>query len=281
VRLQEKELTAAKRELQERSMALVAAEREVARLKRFPKAELLPMLQLSHELRSPLAAIQSSLDMLLQGYAVEGTELHDEMLNLARERAEATLAWVNGFLRLGAVRRAEIERTVQPVQLLDVLRRLAPAMRVTARWRAVDFHLDLPDSLPMVSATYEEMEHLVSNLANNAIKYTNPGGRVTISLREEERSVVGIVQDTGVGISPEDMPRIFDEFYRAESAKKMDTHGTGLGLSIAKRVVELYGGQLDVQSELGKGSKFTFVLPRLKETGREAGSGAEDEDRAP
>ncbi len=280
VRLQEKELRAAKRELQERSEALVAAAREAARLRRIPKAEILPMLQLVHELRSPLASIQSAVDMLLQGYAATDPELHDEMLTLARERAQAMLARVNDFMRLGAVRRAEIERKVQPVQLLEVVRRLAPEMRVRARWRAVDFRLDLPDSLPMVSATYEDMEHLVSNLANNAIKYTNPGGKVTITLREEEGHIIGAVEDTGIGISPEDMPRIFDDFYRAESAKEMDTHGTGLGLSIAKIVVGLYGGRLDVESEPGRGSKFTFVFPRAEVNGLKAGSRAGNEDRA-
>jgi len=274
LRLQEKELAAARKELEQQSMTLVVAEREVARLTRIPKAEILPMLQLAHELRSPLAAIQSSLDMLLQGYAVAGTDSHDEMLALARDRAEAMLARVNDFMRLGAVRHAEIERKIQPVQLLEVVRRLAPEMRVKARWRAVDFHLDLPESLPMVSATYEDMEHLVSNLANNAIKYTNPGGRVTIFLREQEGHIVGVVEDTGIGISPEDMPKIFDEFYRAESARDMDTSGTGLGLSIAKRVVDLYGGRLSVESEPGRGSRFSFTFPKTSGNNAERGKGS-------
>jgi signal transduction histidine kinase len=262
LRLKEDELMATRNKLQEQSLALMEAEREVARLRRIPKAGILPMLQLAHELRSPLASIQNSMDMLLQGYAVQGTELHDEMVDLARDRAAGMLAWVNDFLRLGAVRHAEIERTVQPVQLLEVVRQLAFEMRVRARWRAVALHLDVPDSLPLVRATYEDMEHLLSNLIWNAIKYTNPGGRVTISLKEEERGVVGVVEDTGIGIPAQDLAKIFDEFYRAENAKEMDAHGTGLGLSIAKRVVELYGGQLHVESELGKGSRFTFVFPR-------------------
>jgi len=262
LRLKEDKLMATRKKLQEQSLALMEAEREVARLRRIPKAGILPMLQLAHELRSPLASIQNSMDMLLQGYAVQGTELHDEMVDLARDRAAGMLAWVNDFLRLGAVRHAEIERTVQPVQLLEVVWQLAFEMRVRARWRAVALHLDVPDSLPLVRATYEDMEHLLSNLIWNAIKYTNPGGRVTISLKEEERGVVGVVEDTGIGIPAQDLAKIFDEFYRAENAKEMDAHGTGLGLSIAKRVVELYGGQLHVESELGKGSRFTFVFPR-------------------
>lgn len=269
LQLERKKLANANTELEERSGMVLELEREVARLKRIPKAQIMPMLQLTHELRSPLAAIENAIDMLLQGYAVDGTDLRDEMLTLARDRVAMMLARVNDFLRLGAVRHAEIERNVQPVQLLDLLRRLAPEMHVRARWRAVNLHLNMPDSLPLVTATYEDMEHLLSNLVNNAIKYTNPGGDVTISLKEETCGVVGVVEDTGIGISPEDIPKVFDEFYRAQSAKDMDTHGTGLGLSIAKRVVELYGGQLDVESELGRGSRFSFVFPVAEGVGKD------------
>ena len=124
--------------------------------------------------------------------------------------------------------------------------------------------MDVPESLPLVRGTHEDMEHLVSNLANNAIKYTEPGGTVILALKEEDDIVLGIVEDTGIGIAPEDLPRIFEDFYRSEHAKGMDAYGTGLGLSIAKRVVDLYGGQLDVESQLGRGSKFSFRFPKVE-----------------
>jgi two-component system phosphate regulon sensor histidine kinase PhoR len=271
LRLREEELAATKKELQERSAVLVASERDVDRLKSIPKAELLSMLQLAHELRSPLASIQTALEMILQGYAASDPELQDEMLSLAYDRAAIMLGQVNDFLRLGAVRHSDIERQVRPVQLLNVLERLTPEKRVRAKWGAVDFSIEAPDSLSMVNGTPEDMEHLLSNLINNAIKYTEPGGSVTVCLKAEGHNVVGIVEDTGIGIASEDIPRIFDEFYRAETAKDMDAHGTGLGLSIAKRVVELYGGQLDVESEPGKGSKFTFSFPIVHEASEGTG----------
>jgi signal transduction histidine kinase len=264
LRLREQELAAVRADLRQRSTTEEALEREVSRLKRIPKAELLPMLQLTHELRSPLAAIQNSLDMILQGYAANDPKLQDEMLDLARDRATTMMARVNDFMRLGAVQHAEIERKVQPVQLLDVVWRLVPEMRVKAKWRAVNFQVDVPESLPLVRGTYEDMEHLVSNLANNAIKYTEPGGTVILALKEEDDIVLGIVEDTGIGIAPADLPRIFEDFYRSEHAKGMDAYGTGLGLSIAKRVVDLYGGQLDVESQLGRGSKFSFRFPKVE-----------------
>lgn len=264
LRLQEKELAATRADLEEQSVALARAEGETAHLRSIPKPEALPMLHLAHQLRSPLASIQNALDMLLQGYAASSIELQNEMLSLARDRAETMLARVNSFLRQGTVPRVGMAGKVQPVQLLDVVRRLAPEMRVRARWRAVNFHMDVPPSLPPISATPEDMEHLLSNLINNAIKYTKPGGQVTVSLKHEGRNVVGVVKDTGIGIAPEDLPKIFDEFYRSETAKEMDAFGTGLGLPIAKRVVEMYGGSIRVESELGKGSRFIFVFPKAE-----------------
>jgi len=245
------------------SSVLLDMEREVARLKRVPKAELLPMMQLAHELRSPLAAVQSSLEMILQGYTRNDPDLHDEMLSIAQHRAAGMLERVNDFLRLGAVRYAEFERRPHPVQIADVLRDLVPEMSVRARWVAVDLHADVLNSLSPVSATNEEIEHLLSSLINNAIKYTDPGGQIWVSLREEGGSVVGVVRDTGIGIPADEIPRIFDEFYRTEAARER-TQGTGLGLSIVKRVLDLYGGRIHVESEPGRGSTFTFSIPAIR-----------------
>jgi two-component system, OmpR family, phosphate regulon sensor histidine kinase PhoR len=227
-----------------------------------PEWELLPLLQLVHEMRSPLAAIQSCLDIVLQGYTAGNPELMDKMVSTARNRAAAMLDQVSDFLRLGAVRYAEFKGKIQPVQLMDIVYRLIPEMRVRARWRGVDLSLEMPDCLPCVLGTYEDMEHLLSNLISNAIKYTQYGGQVTVRLWAVDGEVFGTVQDTGVGIAPEDLPRIFDEFYRSRNARQMDAHGTGLGLSIAKRVAEIYGGGIEVQSQVGEGSTFTFAFPQ-------------------
>ena len=262
LREREERLEAQERAQREQGQALAALEQEVARMQTTPNAELMPMLQLAHEMRSPLAAIQYSVDVLLQGYAVDNVDLENDMLALISERAADMLARVNDFLRLGAVKRSSFVRKTRPVQILDVMHRLAPEMRVKARRREVELHLDIPKSLPLVSATHEDIEHVLANLANNAIKYTEAGGSVSVSLSEDENGVVGVVEDTGIGIAPEDMPHIFEEFYRAENAKAVDAHGTGLGLSIAKRVIELYGGHLTLESEHGIGTKFTFCFPK-------------------
>jgi signal transduction histidine kinase len=264
LRVRVREIAVARSDPQERPAALVPAEGAVLGLNQAPEQGALAMLQLAHELRSPLASIQSALDVILQGYTKGNAQLQDEMLNLARDRAVVMLGQVNELLRRGAVQQPANERKTGPVQLLDVLDRLLPEKRVRAKWRAVDLAVEVPDSLSTVDATPEALEHLVSNLIDNAIKYTNPGGRVTVCLKEDERNVVGIVEDTGIGIAREDLSRIFEGFYRTDEAKSMGVDGTGLGLSIARQMADLYGGHLDVESELGQGSRFSFVFPKAE-----------------
>jgi len=259
----EKKLAVMKETLQEQSTALTKAEEEVERLKGLLRRESAPILQVIHELRAPIASIQNCLDVLLQGYSTIPTFEQEEVLHLARDRAGALLVLVNDLLHLGGIRQAEIEKEVQPVQLVDVLWRVVPEMRIKAMLRGVELRLDVPNTLPPIDAMDEHMEQLLSNLIDNAIKYTDPEGTITVSLKEEADCVVGEVEDTGIGIAPQDMCRIFEEFYRAANAKEVEPYGTGLGLPIVKRVVELYGGQLHVESELGKGSKFTFTFPTM------------------
>jgi signal transduction histidine kinase len=262
----EKKLAVMKEMLQEQSAALRRAEEEVERLKKLLRRGSAPMLQVVHELRAPIASIQSCLDVLLQGYSTIPAWEQEAMLQLARDRAKASLGQVNDLLYLGGIRHAEVEKEVQPVQLVDALWRVAPEMRIKAMLRGVDLHLDAPDALPLVAAADEHMGQLLYNLIDNAIKYTDPEGSVTVSLKEGTDCVVGEVEDTGIGIAPDDMSRVFDEFYRCRNAKEVEPYGTGLGLPIVKRVVELYNGHLHIESELNKGSRFVFTLPRIDVT---------------
>jgi two-component system phosphate regulon sensor histidine kinase PhoR len=119
-------------------------------------------------------------------------------------------------------------------------------------------HLDRP----MITGTQEHIQALWAHLLSNAIRYTPPGGRITISLREDSRAkqIMGTVADTGIGISAEEMPRVFEEFYRTKEAKAMQETGTGLGLTIVQQIVSLYGGAVDIDSAAGQGSSFRFIL---------------------
>jgi len=258
---QGEELATVRRILDKQNMTLSGAQQRVAKLEKLVTRQEAAILQAAHELRSPTASIYNTLDVLLQGYGGGAPPEQVEMLSLVRDRAGSMLAMLNDCLSLGAIRHAKSAKEVRPVQMAELVWRVAPEMRIKADLKGIDLVLDVTDSLPPVGATEEHMLQLLSNLMDNAIKYTDPAGRVTVCLREDEQCVVGTVQDTGIGIAAQDLPHIFDEFFRAENAKRAEPYGTGLGLSIVKRVAELYGGNLQVQSELGQGTLFTFTIP--------------------
>ena len=115
---------------------------------------------------------------------------------------------------------------------------------------------------PILAGTQEHIQALWAHLLSNAIRYTPPGGRITVSLREDsrERKIIGTVADTGIGISAEEIPRVFEEFYRTKEAKAMQETGTGLGLTIVQQIVSLYGGTVEIDSTAGQGSSFRFIL---------------------
>jgi signal transduction histidine kinase len=250
--------------LEDRTSALDKAELALQNLRRLVSSGPASTLQVVHELRSPAASMYQTLDVLLQGYGSGRFQDQVEMLSLVRDRARAMLAMVNDLLHLGAIRQAETEKKVGPVRLVDALWQVVPEMRIKATLKGLDLQLDVPDVVPPIGATEEQVRCLWANLIDNAIKYTDPGGTVRVHVTYDHGHVTGTVEDTGIGIAPQDMSRIFDEFYRAKNAKQVEPYGTGLGLSIVRRVVELHGGCLDVESELGTGTKFTFTLPKFE-----------------
>jgi signal transduction histidine kinase len=142
---------------------------------------------------------------------------------------------------------------------------VAEVIQAEAEARGIMLTLDLPETPLPFPAIEEDMLRLLGNLLENAVKYTPSGGTVSLALKASESQITIVVSDTGIGISPEAMPHIFDEFYRAANVKELGTEGTGLGLSLVKRIVDLYQGQVHVESELGRGTTFTVTL--LRETG--------------
>ena len=218
---------------------------------------------MAHDLRAPVASIQSILDVLLQGYASADRSMHDQLLRLARDRAAALLSMVNDLLSLGSMQQEQGNSEVGPVQVVDVLWQVLPELRIKATLRGVELILDAADAPPTIRATEHSISQLLCNLIDNAIKYSDPGDSVRICLTEGQGFVTGTVEDEGIGIAPEDMDLIFEDFYRATNAKNVEPYGPGLGLPIVKRVVDTYEGQLQVDSELDRGSKFSFSFPSL------------------
>ena len=130
-----------------------------------------------------------------------------------------------------------------------------------AKSKGVSISTDLPDKLPLINIDYDRIRQVLRNLLQNAIAHTSKGGAITVVAREHSNYIKVTVIDTGEGIPAEDLPNIFERFYRVDKSRTRSTGGCGVGLTIAKRLIEAHGGMIDVQSDLGKGSRFSFTIP--------------------
>ena len=236
-----------------------ALERRALELEQLDRIKSTFTRTVAHELRAPVAAIQSYLRLILDGYIPP--EQQREYLARAEQRTSAQLELVGDLLHLAHLQNPDLRIEREPVNLAESLREVCDLMSSRAQEKGIEFTVSVPEETLTISADPKHVKQLWDNLVSNAIKYTDEGGAVTVTMAAQDEQVVTTVRDTGIGIAPEDLERIFDEFYRTKAAKEYSEMGTGLGLSIVKRIVETYQGQVDVQSTLGQGSTFTVTLP--------------------
>jgi two-component system sensor histidine kinase/response regulator len=241
--------------LEHEAAELARAKKELERLDRFKTTF---MLTVAHELRAPLTALQSFLNTIQEGYVPPDQQ--EAILARANERAQELLDMVDDLLRLAAVKEEEEIARQETLSLADIVEKIFPLLKAQADKKGIACALEIRHR-PLVDADRDQMTQVWTNLISNGIKYTPPGGQVTVTLEEQKGWAVGTVADTGIGIALEDQTRIFEEFYRTPQAKQSEPRGTGLGLALVKRIVQRYGGVIEVTSELGTGSRFTFRLP--------------------
>ncbi|MGH2598003.1 MAG: sensor histidine kinase, partial [Dehalococcoidia bacterium] len=216
----------------------------------------------SHELRTPLAGIKAVVETLRDG-AVDDPEAAAEFLGRVDEEVDRLVQLVEELMHL-----SRIESGAAPMELTEVrphglLVRSAERFRHQAERAGVEVTVEEAD-LPPMRADPERLAQAVGNLVHNAIKFTPPGGRVTLSATQADGMVRLTITDTGSGIDPADLPRIFERFYVADRARSQ--RGTGLGLAIVKHVVRAHGGTVEVESALGEGSTFTIEIPVARES---------------
>ena len=145
--------------------------------------------------------------------------------------------------------------------LNGVVNRIVDTVQSEVEEKKIDLQVEVPEALLTIKANEDDLERLLGNLLENAVKYTPPRGRVSLALSSQDHGVRIVVSDTGIGIPPESLPRIFEEFYRAKNAKEMGQEGTGLGLSLVKHIVDRYHGTISVESKVQDGSTFTVTFP--------------------
>jgi len=237
-----------------------------ARLEELDRTRSLFIRLVTHELRAPVAAIKSYLRLILDGYVPE--DRVREIIARSEQRAGEQLDLIQDLLDLAHIQQ-HIDEPAELVDVTDVLKDVLELMEARIDDQDLEVTVDADATGAVVLAQKDHIRQLWTNLISNAVKYTPPGGRVSVSVRCEQDRVHCSVKDTGIGIRPEELSHIFEDFYRTEEAKAMSRQGTGLGLSIVRAIAERYGGSVDVQSEVGKGSTFSFVLPLCQAEERE------------
>jgi signal transduction histidine kinase len=229
------------------------------KLKELDDARMQFTLLVTHELRAPVAAIHSYIKLILDGYVPQ--EKQREILERSEHRAREQLDLIADLLELGKIQQRALMGDVESIQVQDVLKTVCETVRSWANDKEITINTIVGEDLLPVMAAPNHIKQLWMNLVSNGIKYTKPGGTVTATVDQRGDYIIGSVQDTGIGISQEDQGRIFQDFFRTDEAKAMERQGTGLGLSIVKRIVEIYEGEITLESEQGVGTTFTFRLP--------------------
>jgi signal transduction histidine kinase len=230
----------------------------------------------SHELRTPMTSIKGFTQLLTMGNLGPVNETQKEFLNIIQSNAERMIAIINDLLDITKIETGSVELEIRPIHVAETLSKVLLDLQAKVHERQQTLTLSLPAGLPLVRADAHRFNQILFNLVSNAVKYTPRGGSITIEAREVTAEAVpedereGLrpgryiqidVRDTGVGIAPDDVPRIWERFYRTENPLKVEAGGTGLGLSLVKPLVRLLGGRIWVESRINVGSTFSFVLP--------------------
>jgi len=242
-------------------LGVVTVLRDISMLKAMDRMKSDFVAMVSHEIRAPLTSVEQQLSVVLAGIIGEVGERQKEMLGRAKERTHALLTLINDLLDLSKIEAGFVVQQKEPTQITEVLEKVFEVLRHEAESKSISLQLSCSEELPPVMADRGNMEEVFINLVSNGIKYTSVGGAVNLSARIEGSHLCVEVADNGIGISAEDLPRIFDKFYRVKNAQTRKITGTGLGLPIVKGIVEAHLGSIEVESQPGIGSKFRVYLP--------------------
>ncbi len=213
----------------------------------------------SHELRTPLSAIKAMVEVLADS-AAEDRELAKDFLSRINGEVDELTGLVDQLLELSRIESGRGGSLVGPVDPKGLVKEGVGRMQPRAERQGVRLEMRLPDSLPPVQGDAARLREVFTNLLDNALKFTPQGGTVTVTLQDMGQEVQVCVADTGIGVKAEDLPRIFERFYKADRSRA--STGVGLGLSIVKHIVQVQGGRVWAESEEGRGSRFYVALPK-------------------
>ncbi|MBI1976998.1 MAG: PAS domain-containing protein [Candidatus Omnitrophica bacterium] len=243
---------------QGKTIGAVAVLHDVTELKRLERIRKEFVANVSHELKTPLTAIQASVETLLDG-AINDSSHNRKFLECIEKDAQRLHNLIEDLLQLSRIESKEIPLKKENVALSETARRAVGQFKKAIQQKNLTVEMEIGDEkLPADSV---QLQRAIDNLVDNAIKYNKQDGRILLRARKEENWIRLEVEDTGIGIPEENLPRIFERFYRVDKARSRELGGTGLGLSIVKHIAERHGGRVEVTSRPGQGSCFTLWLP--------------------
>jgi two-component system phosphate regulon sensor histidine kinase PhoR len=213
----------------------------------------------SHELRTPIFSVQGFLETLLNG-AIDDPKVNRKFVQTAYTHAERLNTLLTDLINISQIESGEMRMSFRYFDLRGFLEQFVSEMTPEAAKKKITLRLQIPENPIEVFGDKERIKQALVNLIDNAIKYTQPEGSITVSYDRDGAKARITVADTGVGIAQEHLPRIFERFYRVDKERSREVGGTGLGLAIVKHIIEAHGSKVDVQSQIGKGSTFSFEL---------------------
>jgi len=239
---------------------VLAALHDITELRKLENIRREFVANVSHELKTPLTSIKGYVETLLDG-AINDPEHNQEFLKTIQEHTNNLSQLIDDILDLSAIEAQRVNYRFEAVSVKEVVDRIIKALDPMAKAKKVTVVSKLSDTLPKARADREKLAQIVINLIDNAIKFNKPGGEVRLHAEPNGTALKLQVTDTGRGIPPEDLPRVFERFYRGDKSHSHEVPGTGLGLAIVKHLVEAHKGTITAQSTPGQGSTFQFTLP--------------------
>ncbi len=233
---------------------------DITELRRLERVRRDFVANVSHEFRTPLTAIQGFAETLLAG-AIDDPQNRTRFLEIILEHSRRLARLTEDLLMLSKMDAERLELEIRRLHVSQLIESCLETAQHRAAEKDLRISVNMAQRLPDIAGDRRRLAEVLQNLLDNAIQYTLPGGQIMVSAEAGEDEVIFTVSDTGIGIPKADQPRIFERFYRVDVARSREAGGTGLGLAIAKHLVEVHGGRLWVESEVGQGSQFHFSVP--------------------
>ncbi len=246
--------------VEEELQGVVAVFHDISNQKRLEKMRRDFVANVSHELRTPVTVIKGYAETLISGALKSDIDRAGRFVEIIHNHAERLATLIADLLALSELESGDLTLDLAPFPIASTIRRSCGLLEQKARDKEITINWNGIEKTPPVMADPCRIEQVLINLLDNAIKYTPEKGSVAISAKEKGAMVTIEIMDNGIGIPPQDQPRIFERFYRVNKARSGEQGGTGLGLSIVKHIVQLHGGAVSVESTPGKGSVFSFTL---------------------